>query len=105
MDAVTTPAEPDALAIIEEEARAVAQFFGIGAFEVAAQMLVGRVAGRLGGERVYVSLAPQRKERDAEIRRRFTGANHQELAREFECSVRQVRRIVARKAVVDPVEK
>jgi Mor family transcriptional regulator len=98
MDAVTTPAEPDALAIIEEEARAVAQFFGIGAFEVAAQMLVGRVAGRLGGARVYVSLArAQRQERDAEIRRRFNGSNYEELAREFGLKWRQIRRIVNRK--------
>jgi Mor family transcriptional regulator len=89
----------DALLVIEEEARAVAQFFGVDNFDVAAQMLVRRVSGRIGGQKVYVRGAREaRKERDELIRARYTGGNLEELATEFYLDARQVRRIVARQA-------
>lgn len=97
---------PDALAIIEEEARAVSQFFGIARCDLAAQMLVTRVAERLGGERHYVS-GPrvQRRERDALIRARFTGNNLHELAIELGMTERHLRRILAVKPAPLPSEK
>lgn len=84
------------LAIIEEEARAVAQFFGVDACELAAQMLVTRIADRLGGDRVYVAGVRDRQaRRDADIRARFTGDNLHELSIELGMTERHLRRILA----------
>jgi Mor family transcriptional regulator len=104
--ASSTSTAPDALAIIEEEARAVSQFFGIVACDLAAQMLVTRIAERLGGERHYVSgPRAQRRERDALIRARFTGDNLHELAVELGMTERHLRRILAVKPATPPSEK
>ncbi len=87
------------LAIIEEEARAMAQCFGVATPDVAAASLMDRILLRLGGAHIYV---PQRTARERakvqeEIARKFTGSNLFELAREFEMSPRNVRRILAAK--------
>ncbi len=88
--------DDDPIAVIEDEARAVAQSFGISASEDVAAMFVERIMLRLGGENIYV---PRRRLKDrqrviAEIRARFTGRNAGVLAREFGVSVRWVRRVV-----------
>lgn len=104
--ASNTSPTPDALAIIKEEARAVAQFFGVGACDVAAQMLVTRIAERLGGQEHYVARGrAQRRERDAEIRARFNGSNLRELAIELGMTERHLRRILAVKPSQSGSEK
>jgi Mor family transcriptional regulator len=93
----------DPLAIIKEEARAVAQFFGVGACELAAQMLVTRIAERLGGEKHYVAGGREgRLERDEKIRARFTGDNLHELSIELGMTERHLRRILAVKKPTKP---
>lgn len=89
--------DDDPLAVIEDEARAVARSFGISACEDVAAMFVERIMLRLGGENIYV---PRRRLKDrqrviAEIRGRFTGRNAAVLAREFGVSVRWVRQIAS----------
>ena len=86
----------DPVAVIEQEARAVALSFGVSAPDDAAAALVDRVLMRLGGDRLY--LPKKRSEspraRHQEIRNRFKGDNVAELAREFKLTPRSVRRIV-----------
>ncbi|WP_068635031.1 Mor transcription activator family protein [Thauera butanivorans] len=87
--------DDDPIAVIEDEARAVARSFGISASEDVAAMFVERIMLRLGGESIYV---PRRRLKDrqrviAEIRARFTGRNAAVLAREFGVSVRWVRKV------------
>ena len=87
--------DDDPIAVIEDEARAVAKSFGIPACEDMAAMFVERIMLRLGGENIYV---PRRRLRDRqrvieEIRARFTGRNAAALAREFGVSVRWVRKV------------
>lgn len=89
--------DDDPIAVIEDEARAVARSFGISASEDVAAMFVERIMLRLGGEAIYV---PRRRLKDrqrviAEIRTRFTGRNAGALAREFGVSVRWVRKVAA----------
>lgn len=89
--------DDDPIAVIEDEARAVAKSFGIPACEDMAAMFVERIMLRLGGENIYV---PRRrlKERQrviAEIKERFTGRNASALAREFGVSVRWIRKVAA----------
>lgn len=86
------------LAIIEEEARAMAKCFGVSAPDEAAASLVDRILLRLGGEHIYV---PKRRasarQRDREqLQKRFNGTNLFELAREFGMTPRHLRRILAR---------
>lgn len=52
------------------------------------------LAHRAGGSEVYVGKRPDRAERDARLRARFTGSNYVELARAENLTTRQVRRIV-----------
>lgn len=90
-------AEEDPIDILEQEARAVAQCFGIAASDDAAAMFVERILLRLGGESIYV---PKKRHQDRqrmrdEIRRRFNGANGRALAREFGVSARMVRLIAS----------
>jgi Mor family transcriptional regulator len=85
-----------ALDIIEEEARAVAQCFGVPVPEDAASMIVDRIIARLAGSNIYI---PKKSRRDRSrtrrlIRLRSTGNNIRELAREFNMSERWVRKIV-----------
>lgn len=95
---MTAPIPDDEpLAIIEEEARAMARCFGITTPNEAAASLVDRILLRLGGAHVYL---PKRSARDRkrvhqEIVRRFNGSNLFELAREFEMTPRHLRRILA----------
>ncbi|MET3477008.1 Mor transcription activator family protein [Variovorax atrisoli] len=92
-----SPEEP--LAIIEEEALAVARCFGVAIPEAAAASLVERIVLRLGGAHVYL---PKRTPRErsrirTEIVARFNGRNLFELAREYEMTPRHLRRILADK--------
>ncbi|MCW5648360.1 MAG: hypothetical protein KIS62_01305 [Ramlibacter sp.] len=85
------------LDVIAEEARAVAQFFGVAACDVAAQMLVRRVASRLGGKEIYFPAGKFKKAIEhAEVCRLFNGTNYDEVAKVMGMSTRQVRRIVAK---------
>ena len=96
---MTTPETPptdDPLEILQEEARAVAQCFGVATCDEAAAALVDRIILRLGGGYIYV---PRRGTRErlrvqAEIRRRFDGLNGAALAKEFGLTPRHIRRLV-----------
>jgi Mor family transcriptional regulator len=92
-----TTAFEDPLNIIEDEARAVALCFGTADSEAMASALVSRIITRMAGARFYVpSISTlQRQQEHAAIRRKFTGANLHELAKEYGKSPRHVRRIVA----------
>lgn len=92
-----TTAFDDPLDILEEEARATAMCFGAADCEAMASALVRRIITRMAGTRFYVPTvsARQRQREHAEIRRKFTGANVQELAKEYGMSPRHVRRIVS----------
>lgn len=87
----------DPLDILEEEARAMALCFGTVDSEAMASALVKRVITRMAGTNFYVPSisARQRQQDHAAIRRKFTGANVQELAKEYGMSARHVRRIVS----------
>lgn len=94
-----SPHADEPLAIIEEEARAVAQCFGVAMPEVAAASLIDRILLRLGGANVYL---PKRTSRDrdrirSEIISRFDGRNLFQLAREYDMTPRHLRRILASK--------
>lgn len=93
---VPTPYSEEPLAVIEEEARAMAACFGVVAADEAAASLVDRVRKRLGGTHIYI---PQRTARERaklhqEIVSKFNGRNLRELAREHELTPRHVRRIL-----------
>ena len=89
------------IAILEEEARAVAQCFGVAASEDAAAALVDRMIARLGGVHVYFPLGEARQREvkrqlvKAEVKARFDGTNLRELAQEFRLSSRHVRRLLS----------
>ena len=86
------------IAIIEEEARAMARCFGVTAPEEAAASLVDRILLRLGGAHVYLPRrsARARARTQVEIVARFNGSNLFELAREYAMSPRHLRRIIAK---------
>lgn len=89
-------ASDHALDIIKEEARAVAQCFGVPKPDDVAAMIVDRIIERLAGGNIYI---PKKSLRDRsrirrEIRARYTGNNIPELAHEYEMSTRWVRKIV-----------
>lgn len=92
-----TVPEEDPLAIINEEAKAVAMHYGATWCDEAAALLARRIASRLGGSQLYVPMqtAADRKARDAQLRGRFDGTNVRALAREFRTSERTVRRVLA----------
>jgi len=92
-----TTAFEDPLEILEEEARAMALCFGTADGEAMASALVKRVITRMAGARFYVPnvSARQRQQDHAAIRQKFTGANVQQLAKEYGMSARHVRRIVS----------
>jgi len=82
-DSASPPCSDEPLAIIEEEACAVARCFGVAAPEAAAASLIERIVLRLGGAHVYL---PKRTARDRsrirmDILSRFNGKNLFELAR------------------------
>ena len=90
------PTLDDPLAIIEEEARAVAVSFGIGPCAEVAAAVIDRIILRMGGEVIYV---PRKGVRErarvaAAIRERYDGTNIPQLAKEFKMSPLHVRRIV-----------
>ncbi|RRH82296.1 hypothetical protein EH244_26980 [Variovorax beijingensis] len=85
------------LAVIEEEARAMAQCFGIGNPAEAAASLIDRILMRLGGAHIYVpkKSTQKREQIHYEIQSRFNGGNLFELARQYGLTPRHVRRIIA----------
>jgi hypothetical protein len=106
MSAAPATAEANALDVIEQEARAVVQFFGVKQCDIAAEMLVNRIVDRLGGREVWVQGSRGRaatRELHARIRKKFNardpaspiGEVIARLATEAEMSVRQVRRIIS----------
>lgn len=98
-DNMDTTAEDDPIDIIEQEAVAIGQFYGVEQSAVMGQMLVRRILERLGGRRAYLAkLRRLHDERNAAIREKFTGRNLTELAAEFELTPRQVRNILGRTA-------
>ena len=90
----------DPIAILEEEARAVAKCFGVAACDDAAAALVDRMISRLGGAHVYFPLGEARKREakrklvKAAIKAQFDGTNIKELAEEYALSQRHVRRLL-----------
>lgn len=94
---MSKPYEMDPVAIIEEEARAMAQSFGICSPEDAAQSLMDRILIRLGGELIYLpKRSARRRRRDREeLLSRFNGRNLFELAREYGITPRHLRRVLA----------
>lgn len=56
------------------------------------------IRGEAGGSEIYIPTMTkvERDERNAEIRRAFRGDNHDQLAREYGLSRRQVERILSR---------
>ncbi|SEF29800.1 Mor transcription activator family protein [Variovorax sp. NFACC27] len=85
------------LAVIEEEAVAVARCFGIAVPEAAAASLVERILHRLGGMHIYVprKTAREREKMHKEIVRRFNGRNLADLAKEYGMTARHARRIIS----------
>jgi Mor family transcriptional regulator len=96
---MTSGTDIDPLTIIEEEARAVAVSFGIGPSTEMAAAMVDRIVHRLGGGLIYIRAASMRQKRltHAAVRARFTGNNHEELAKELDISSRHLRRILAKR--------
>lgn len=90
------------LAIIEEEARAMAQCFGVAAPDEAAASLIDRILLRLGGELVYLPkrTARRRKKDREEVALKFNGNNLFELAQEYGFTPRHLRRILANRKTV-----
>lgn len=88
------------LSIIEEEARAMAQCFGVAAPAEAAASLIDRILMRLGGAHIYVpKRRAQSRQRDKkELIARFNGNNLFELAKEYGMTPRHLRRLLAEKA-------
>lgn len=90
------------IAIIEEEARTIARYFGIAASDDVAAALVDRIVARLGGQNVYfpqqatIKLRAERQLVRSAIRQRFDGTNINDLAQEFSLSPRHVRRLLVR---------
>lgn len=84
------------LAIIEEEARAMAVSFGISTPEAAAECLVDRIVQRLGGTHVYLpkKSSRERQATHVEIAALFNGTNLFELAKRYGMTPRHVRRIL-----------
>lgn len=91
-----TPLTDDPIDIIEQEADAVAQCFGVEASRDLAATLIDRITQRLAGENIYFARerASARRARCDEIRAAFTGRNTAELARRFGVSVRYVQKVV-----------
>lgn len=92
----------EALDIIEEEARAMAQCYGVAAPAEAAASLIERLLLRLNGAHIYMPKRSSRERVSAhqEISRRFNGSNLFELAREFGMTPRHLRRILAKPRAV-----
>lgn len=98
-DVFPLPFSDEPLAIIEQEACAVARCFGVAMPEAAAASLVDRIVLRLGGAHVYLpkKTSRERERIRNEILARFNGRNLHELARDYEITPRHLRRIVAAK--------
>lgn len=81
----------DPVRIIEQEARAVAECFGVAAPEEAAAALVERLLLRLGGGDIYL---PKPRPPYLQIQREFDGQNIAALSKKYGFSERHVRRIL-----------
>ena len=68
--------------------------------KAAAGRLARKVADRVGhdwaGQQIYIGRGAVVTERDRQIYRRFDGGNHDELARQFGLTVRQVYNILSK---------
>jgi hypothetical protein len=106
MSTLRISADANALDVIAEEARVVAQFFGVDQCDIAAEMLVKRIANRLGNREVWLAGTRGRattRSLHAHIRKAFNSRNPVEpigdviarLAVEGGISERQVRRIIS----------
>ncbi|AGU51538.1 Mor transcription activator family protein [Variovorax paradoxus B4] len=95
------------LAIIEEEARAMARCFGVAVPEDAAASLIERILLRLGGAHIYLPRRTSRKRQQAhrEIVCKFNGSNLMALAKEYGMTPRHVRRIISDGAQKQPLGK
>lgn len=100
--------EENALQIIEEEARTVAELHGATWSEAARGALCSRLIARLGGIQFYMPKVSsvERSERNELIIRSFDGRNIKTLARQFDLSERTIRRVVEKdgKAKMKPNE-
>lgn len=85
----------DVLAIIEDEARAVARSFGLSAADDAAAMLVDRLVLRIAGARIPSARVRQSRETRRKIRiLSARGLTTAQLADRFGVTERWVRRII-----------
>ncbi len=85
----------DVLAIIEDEARAVARSFGLSAADDAAAMLVDRLVLRIAGARIPSARVRQSRETRRKIRiLSARGLTTTQLADRFGVTERWVRRII-----------
>ena len=91
-----TTTTDDPIDIIEQEAAAVAQCFGVEASRDLAATLIDRLTQRLAGEDIYFARnrASARRARCDEIRAAFDGTNGADLAKRFGVSARYVRKII-----------
>lgn len=71
--------------------------FGMTDGQAAASALVERIIQRMAGSNFYVPSikAHQRRKDHLAMREKFNGTNVQQLAKEYEISERQVRRIIS----------
>lgn len=86
----------DPLAILEDEARALALCYGVENGREMAATLVCRIIDRMAGTRFYVpSVSARRRQKiHDEIREKFTGANLRQLAKDYGMTSRHIRRIL-----------
>lgn len=86
------PLLDDCQAILDEVAKAL----DAAVRDVTAEALMAGVQAVWGGTRQYIPVAG-RESRDDAIRAAFNGTNHQELARQFDLSLRRIYEILARR--------
>jgi Mor family transcriptional regulator len=87
-----TPLLDDCQTILDQ----VAKDLDIAVDQVTAEALMAGVQKVWGGTRQYIPVAG-RESRDDAIRAAFNGTNHQELARQFDLSLRRIYEILARR--------
>jgi Mor family transcriptional regulator len=73
--------------------------------EILSNAALDAIWKEFGGHRVYFPKGRQVKTRPDQIWESFTGRNHTELARKFNCTVRRIEQIVAAKTAALHGEK
>lgn len=83
------------MSLIEDEARAVAQCFGVSDTAAAARALIERISFRLGGEHIYIpkQTSQRRFEIRSEVLREWNGKNGRQIAKRLGISLRYVQKI------------